>query len=78
MEESKVRMNGIEKVDDHSSESQNETTVTTTDYPTKFKLIMIVVALVLSMFLVSEIMESSLYIVGRTLTADINRHLWTW
>jgi hypothetical protein len=78
MEESKVGQNGIEKVDDHSSEFQNEIPVTTMEYPAKFKLIMIVVALVLSMFLVSETMDSSLYTVMRTFTADINRHLWTW
>jgi hypothetical protein len=53
MEESNANTGRTEKVDDYSSDSQN-TTVTTMEYPPKFKLVMIVVALVLSMFLVSE------------------------
>jgi hypothetical protein len=53
MEESNANTGRAEKVDDYSSDSQN-TTVTTMEYPPKFKLVMIVVALVLSMFLVSE------------------------
>jgi MFS transporter, DHA2 family, glioxin efflux transporter len=53
MEESTISNCGNEKADDHTSESQNETSVDPTEYPAKFKLIMIVVALMLSMFLVS-------------------------
>jgi hypothetical protein len=63
MEESNANTGRAEKVDDYSSDSQN-TTVTTMEFPAKFKLIMIVVALVLSMFLVSEALESFLYIYG--------------
>jgi hypothetical protein len=54
MGEAKIEQNGVDKVEEYSSESQDETSVTPMEYPTKFKLIMIVVALVLSMFLVSE------------------------
>jgi hypothetical protein len=61
MEEPKVRMDRIEGIDYNSSGSQNETMVTAIEYPTKFKLIMIVVAPVLSMFLVSEALNSFLY-----------------
>lgn len=65
MEEPNVTSDGIEKVDNYSSESQTETetetNVTTMEYPTKLKLVMIVVALVLSMFLVSEALNSSPY-----------------
>ena len=65
MEESKIGNNRIEKVDDHSSEeSQNETAVETMEYPAKFKLIMIVVALVLSMFLVGADLDLSLHMYG--------------
>jgi hypothetical protein len=63
MEESNANTGRAEKVDDYSSDSQN-TTVTTMEFPAKFKLIMIVVALVLSMFLVSEALESFVYIYG--------------
>jgi hypothetical protein len=56
MQESNANTGRVEKVDDYSSDSQN-TTVTTTEYPAKFKLVMIVVALVLSMFLVSEALK---------------------
>lgn len=42
----------VEKVDADSLESQQE------EYPTRFKLIMTVIALMLSMFLVSEISDS--------------------
>jgi hypothetical protein len=58
MEESGSRETGIEKVDANSIGSQHETTVTTMEYPTKFRLIMTVVALVLSMFLVSERLDT--------------------
>jgi hypothetical protein len=61
MEEPKVRMDRIEGIDYNSSGSQNETMAAAIEYPTKFKLIMIVVALVLSMFLVSEALNSFLY-----------------
>jgi hypothetical protein len=60
MNEPVAKIEGSEKVDDRSSASQNETNeIMETDeaimeYPTKFKLVMIVVALVLSMFLVCE------------------------
>ncbi len=55
MKDSTVKENRSEKIDDHSSsESQNATTDTAMEYPTRFKLFMTVVALVLSMFLVSE------------------------
>lgn len=57
MDVSRTVNGGIEKVDanidGNSSETQNEETILTTEYPTRFKLIMTVVALVLSMFLVS-------------------------
>ena len=69
MEESKVEN------DDYSSESQE---VSTIEYPTKFKLIIIVVALVLSMFLVSEALNFIPLHVRGMLAADINRLLWTW
>jgi hypothetical protein len=59
MEESNVTNNDIEKIDDESSGSQNETSVDTVEYPAKFKLAMIVVALMLSMFLVSKTFDSS-------------------
>jgi len=52
----------MEKIDDDSSGSQNESLVIAIEYPTKFKLVMIVVALVLSMFLVSEVFDSFLAI----------------
>jgi hypothetical protein len=58
MDESQVAIDGVEKVDENSLESQNETSVSTIEYPAKFNLAMIVVALVLSMFLVSEILNS--------------------
>jgi MFS transporter, DHA2 family, glioxin efflux transporter len=61
MEEQKVRVDGMQGVDDNSSESQNETMVIAIEYPTKVKLIMIVVALMLSMFLVSEALDYFLY-----------------
>ncbi|KAE8448022.1 hypothetical protein EG329_009945 [Mollisiaceae sp. DMI_Dod_QoI] len=52
MKDSTVKENRSEKIDDHSSsESQNATTDTAMEYPTRFKLFMTVVALVLSMFL---------------------------
>lgn len=64
MDESKLGNDGIEKVDDNSSESPNEASIDTIEYPAKFKLGMIVVALVLSMFLVSETFEMALPILS--------------
>jgi len=54
MGDSKVEQNGDDKVGEYSSGSQDESSIVPMEYPTKFKLVMIVVALVLSMFLVSE------------------------
>lgn len=55
MEESKTTLDGSEKVDGTSLESQQAVEAETEiEYPTKFKLVMVVVALVLSMFLVSQ------------------------
>ena len=59
MNQQQVKIDGSEKIDDRSSESQNEsngvveTNEVDMEYPTRFKLVMIVVALVLSMFLVN-------------------------
>ncbi len=52
MKESGVQDNETEKAGDQSSESQNEPSVDPIEYPTKSKLVMVVVALMLSMFLV--------------------------
>jgi hypothetical protein len=55
MTDKPVREDGVEKVDDDSSgDLQQGATATSVEYPTRFKLVMIVVALILSMFLVSE------------------------
>jgi len=59
MEEPKVPDDRIEKCEDQSSESQKEVSVDSIEYPTKSKLIMIVVALMLSMFLVRANLHSS-------------------
>jgi hypothetical protein len=61
MKESEVQDNEMEKAGDQSSESQNEPSVDATEYPTKSKLIMIVVALMLSMFLVRGLSHLSHY-----------------
>jgi hypothetical protein len=58
MEEPQATIDGAEKVDENSLESQNETSVSTIEYPAKFNLAMIVVGLVLSMFLVRETLSS--------------------
>jgi hypothetical protein len=58
MEEPQPTIDGAEKVDENSLESQNETSVSTIEYPAKFNLAMIVVGLVLSMFLVRETLSS--------------------
>jgi hypothetical protein len=60
MEEQKFKDDEIEGVDNSSSESPHESNPTTMEYPTKLKLIMIVVALILSMFLVCLLLESLL------------------
>lgn len=49
MEESKAGDDGLNKIEDQSSDSRDEAM----EYPTKFKLAMVVVALMLSMFLVN-------------------------
>jgi hypothetical protein len=61
MEDSQVAVDGVEKVDNNSLESQNETSISATEYPAKFKLVMIVVALVLSMFLVRDTLNQLIY-----------------
>ena len=62
MEDSKTTLDGLEKVEQDSLESpQDITEGDGVEYPTKFKLIMIVVALVLSMFLVHPIVSRSGY-----------------
>ncbi|TVY73227.1 MFS gliotoxin efflux transporter gliA [Lachnellula suecica] len=50
MEELRAQGHEVEKFHDGSSESRNGSADTSIEYPAKFKLIMIVVALVLSMF----------------------------
>ena len=52
VDELTVKMNESEKNNGRSSESPKETNEPTVEYPARLKLIMIVVALVLSMFLV--------------------------
>ena len=63
MENPESTMEGSEKLDGSSLESQHKATdneiETEIEYPTKFKLIMVVVALVLAMFLVSHTLTSS-------------------
>ncbi|KAE9378745.1 putative HC-toxin efflux carrier [Stipitochalara longipes BDJ] len=71
MEELKVQDNGTEKAEDQSSEFQNEASVDTIEYPTKSKLIMIVVALMLSMFLASLDMTILSTAIPR-ITSDFN------
>jgi hypothetical protein len=68
MREEIVEQDAVDKVEEYSSKSQDETSVDPIEYPTKFKLVMIVVALVLSMFLVSELKSS---FVSRTESSGI-------